>query len=218
MDDRYRNVRGSVLGERDRNEARVHAEDIIAIVSVQSDPLIFQVHFDRQFGSDRDLETRVHRIVQDYFGSRTAPGYLLYEEFLVANRPAGDSNQRNAVITELDRAYSLMRCLLPRSQNFQLLRNSLEDILDTHFTESFLSDLQEHSVIATNFDHVLPLLPLPGSAFEKGQVFESAPSAFAKLDDFERELIQTLYRQLIEQLQQNQPHLLERFPSVFGSM
>jgi len=113
MDDRYRNVRGIGQEEHDRNEARIHTADIIAIVSAQPDPLSFQVQFDLQFGAARDLATRVHRIVQDYFGTKTAPGVLLYEEFLVANRPAGDSNQRSAVITELDRAFTVMRCLLP---------------------------------------------------------------------------------------------------------
>jgi hypothetical protein len=215
MDDRYRKVRRVGQMEHDRNEARVHTADIIAIVSAQPDPLIFQVQFDRQFGAAPDLATRVRRIVHDYFGSQTAPGYLLYEEFLVANSPAGDSNERSTVITELDRSYSLMRCLLPRSQNFEVLKGSVEDILEKQFAEAFLNDLQTHGVVAQDFDRALSSLPTVGRAFRQGQMFESPPSAFAKLDDFEKELIRTRYRQLIEQLQQSQPELVDKYALVF---
>jgi hypothetical protein len=202
VDDRYQNVRGPAVAEHDRNEARVHAADIIAIVSAQSDVLGFRSGFDRQFGADRDLATKVHNIVQEYFGTETAPGFLLYEEFLVANSPAGDSDQRRAVTAELDRACMLMRCLLPRSQTFEELRKSLEDLVDSRFTESFLRALQERGVRVLDFEQALPSLPLLGSAFGRGQVFESPPSAFAKLDDFEKELIRLKYRQVIDRLWQ----------------
>ena len=118
MDERYRNVRRPAQAEHDRDEARVHAADIIAIVSVQLDLLNFQSDFDRQFGVDPDLGTRVRGIAQVYFRTETAPGFLLYEEFLVANSPAGHSDQRKAVASELHRAHTLMRCLLARTETF----------------------------------------------------------------------------------------------------
>src|SRR5262249_9923149 len=147
------------LGEHDRNEARVHAADIIAIVSAQPDPLNFQLHFDRQFGVDRDLDMRVHQIVQDYFGTDIAPGFLLYEEFLVANTPASDSDQRRVVMPELERAHMLMKALLARSPTFEDLRKSVEDVVDRQFTESFLRDLQERRVRVLDFDQALSSLP-----------------------------------------------------------
>jgi hypothetical protein len=215
MDDRYRNVRGVGQAEHDRNEARVHAADLIAIISAQADLPLFQSQFDRQFGPDRELDARVHKIAQEYFGSEMAPGFLLYEEFLVANRPAGDSDQRRVVPSELKRAHMLMKCLLPRSQNFELLRECVEDILNNQFTESFLRDLQQHGINAIDFDRALPFLPWPGSAYGKGYVFDSTPSAFAKLDDFEKGSIRIRYRQVIEQLQEDQPELTNRFESMF---
>jgi hypothetical protein len=215
MDDRYGHVRGTAQAEHDRNEARVHAADVIGIVSAQLDLLRFRLDFDHQFGVDRNLDTRVHKIVQDYFGTDISPGFLLYEEFLVANTPAGDSDQRRVVLPELERAHILLKCLLPRSLNFEVLRQSVGDILEKQFTVSFLNDLQDHSVTVYNFGLALPSLPPLGSAFAKGQVFDSPPSAFGKLDDFEKELILTRYRQVIEQLQKDQPDLVERFESTF---
>ncbi len=58
-------------------------------------------------------------------------------------------------MTELDRAYSVMRCLLPRSQNFEVLKSSVEDMLKRQFAEAFLTDLQEHGVAAQDFDRAL---------------------------------------------------------------
>jgi len=111
-----------------------------------------------------------------------------------------------------------MRCLMPRSPNFEVLRKSVEDILDKQFTESFLTDLQERRVNVHDLDQALSSLPPLGNAFGKGQVFESPPLAWAKLDDFEKELIRIRYRQVIEQLKKDQPEAVERFAPVFENL
>lgn len=62
LDDRYRNIRGPAEARHDREEARTHAADIVAIVSAQPDIARFRGAFRRQFESDRPLGERVLQI------------------------------------------------------------------------------------------------------------------------------------------------------------
>jgi hypothetical protein len=111
MDDRYRNVRGSAQFEHDRDEAHVHAADIIAITSAQPDLAAFRSHFESQFADDSDLGDRVRAILDDYFGSDTAPGLLLYEEFLTALISTEVTDRRKVIASELRRAQDLLEGL-----------------------------------------------------------------------------------------------------------
>ena len=111
LDDRYRNVRGPVEARHDREEARTHAADILAIVSAQTNPAQFKVAFQRQFAADPPLGVRVSQILGEYFTESTSPGLLVYEEFLVANRPL-DRDARRDVAQEIERAHRTMRKLL----------------------------------------------------------------------------------------------------------
>ena len=111
LDDRYRNVRGPVEARHDREEARTHAADILAIVSAQTNPAQFKEAFQRQFEADPPLGVRVSQILHGYFSESTSPGLLVYEEFLAADRPL-DRDARRDVAQEIERAHRTMRKLL----------------------------------------------------------------------------------------------------------
>lgn len=111
LDDRYRNIRGPAGAHHDREEARTHAADVIAIVSAQLDIALFRAAFQRQFEPDPPLGKRVSRILHEYFRENVSPGVLVYEEFLVADKPL-DREARRQVAQEIERAHSLMRALL----------------------------------------------------------------------------------------------------------
>jgi hypothetical protein len=108
LDDRYRNIRGPAEARHDREEARTHAADIVAIVSAQLDIAQFREAFQRQFESDPPLGERLSRILNEYFRENVSPGILVYEEFLVADKPL-DRDTRREVAQELDRAHQLMK-------------------------------------------------------------------------------------------------------------
>ena len=112
LDDRYRNIRGLAEARHDREEARTHAADIVAIVSVQVDADKFKTDFQQQFQADAELGLRVLKILGTYFRETTSPGLLVYEEFIVADKPL-DRNARREVSQEIERAHKLMLKLLP---------------------------------------------------------------------------------------------------------
>ncbi|MGH9326435.1 MAG: nucleotidyl transferase AbiEii/AbiGii toxin family protein [Terriglobia bacterium] len=83
MDERYRNIRGSEHRDHDREEARTHASDIIAIISARPDVRDFRGRFAAQFGKDVELKTRIYEIIRSYFGEQGSPGLVLYSEALI---------------------------------------------------------------------------------------------------------------------------------------
>lgn len=111
LDDRYRNIRGPAEARHDREEARTHAADIVAIVSAQLDIANFREAFQQQFESNPSLGKRVSQIAHEYFRENVSPGMLVYEEFLVADRPPDRDTQRE-VAQEIGRAHRLMRAFL----------------------------------------------------------------------------------------------------------
>ncbi len=111
LDDRYRNIRGPAEARHDREEARTHAADIVAIVSAQLDIARFSEAFRHQFESDPPLGERVSHILEEYFRENVSPGMLVYEEFLVADRPL-DRDVRREVAQEIERAHHVLRTLL----------------------------------------------------------------------------------------------------------
>lgn len=108
VDDRYRNIRGPNEAAHDREEARTHAGDIVAILSAQPDLAAFRFDFLRQFGADGTLKERVIAVFTEYFRDALAPGFLLYKEALAANAPAG-RDSRAAIAAELERAVRHVR-------------------------------------------------------------------------------------------------------------
>ena len=111
LDDRYRNIRGPAEARHDREEARTHAADIIAIVSSQLDISEFREAFQCQFKSDLAIGERVSQILGEYFREDVSPGMLVYEEFLVADKPL-DRDARREVTREIERAHELMKTVL----------------------------------------------------------------------------------------------------------
>src|SRR5437667_9830138 len=89
-----------------------HAADIVAIVSVQVDADKFKTDFQQQFQADAELGLRVLKILGTYFRETTSPGLLVYEEFIVADKPL-DRNARLEFSLEIERAHKLMMKLLP---------------------------------------------------------------------------------------------------------
>ncbi len=112
LDDRYRNIRGPAESRHDREEARTHAADIVAIVSAQTNLSHFKEGFERQFEADRPLGRHVLHVLDEYFRRNISPGILVYEEFLVADSPL-ERDARQQVAQEIERAHQLMRTLLP---------------------------------------------------------------------------------------------------------
>jgi hypothetical protein len=110
MDDRYRNVRGPAHAEHDRQEARTHAGDIVAVMSAQANLGEFRKAFGAQFGDDSPLKSRSYQIIQEYFGDQTRPGLVLYGESLVVNLPPSESVRE--LSAELRRAQRLVSALL----------------------------------------------------------------------------------------------------------
>lgn len=107
LSDRYRNIGGPSEAEHDREEARTHAADIVAIVSAQTDSRMFKECFQRQFSADPPLGLRASELLAEFFAEDTSPGILLYEEHISSNLPV-DRDLRMHVRQELSRAYRLM--------------------------------------------------------------------------------------------------------------
>lgn len=106
VDDRYRNVRGPQEATHDREEARTHAADIVAILSSQPDLAAFRFDFLRQFGTDAALKDRAVGVLNKYFHDALSPGLVLYEEALAANAPSGRES-RTLISAEMERAVHL---------------------------------------------------------------------------------------------------------------
>ena len=110
--DRYHNIRGPQEARHDREEAQTHAADIVAVVKARPDLAEFKREFEGQFGADAELGRRVSGILNDFFRDRTAPGYLLYEEYLAATLPAGRATQLE-IREESARAHRTLQRILP---------------------------------------------------------------------------------------------------------
>ena len=174
LDDRYHNIRGPAEARHDREEARTHAADIIAVTSVQPDMRIFKQDFETQFLSDPVLGVRVIKIADSYFRITTSPGLLVYEEHLVGDKPL-DRAARNEVNQELIRAHGLLLGLLPTTVFFQLL-SGIEDYCDPKrnplLVREFLLSLDNAGISIYSGD-ALQFLPSAafGGAFNPGDIF-----------------------------------------------
>jgi len=112
--DRYHNIRGPQEARHDREEAQTHAADIVAIIKARPDLAEFKRQFEGQFGAAAELGSQVSEILSDFFRDRTAPGYLLYEEYLAATLPAGRATQLE-IREESERAHRILHRVLPEA-------------------------------------------------------------------------------------------------------
>ncbi len=198
LDDRYKNLRGPDHAEHDRNEARIHAADIIAILNAAIDVVAFRESFNGQFTSDPMLGMQVVELMRTYFRDDTSPGMLLYEESL---RSGGlvDRETRAQLAAELRRAFRMMTDILP-SAAFTALRSAVDDVcnLDQRrgLAEDFLRGL-ENAGVNVSSDQAIQFFPgeVFGGAYAKGQVFQtSAHQEFQKLTEGEKVLLTSYWR------------------------
>jgi len=112
LHDRYHNIRGPAEARHDREEAQTHAADVVAVVKARPDLAEFKAQFEGQFRSDPELGKRVSTILSDFFREVSAPGYLLYEEYLAATLPTGRAT-RAEIREESARAYRILQRILP---------------------------------------------------------------------------------------------------------
>jgi hypothetical protein len=109
FEDRYRSLRGTQHAEHDRNEARIHASDIVTILQERASLEEFGQRFLQQLEPSPGLRQRVLRVVPELFGDQTKPGLLLYEELLaMRSSPVDDA----AVQQGLRRAERLLAPLV----------------------------------------------------------------------------------------------------------
>jgi len=76
----------------------------------------FKRHFAEQFDVDPELGSRVNKILSDFFLDVTAPGYLLYEEYLAATLPTGRATQAE-VREESARTHRVLQRILPEASS-----------------------------------------------------------------------------------------------------
>jgi hypothetical protein len=219
LDDRYRNIRGALEAKHDREEARTHAADIIAIMTAQLDQEQFKKDFERQFQEDAGLGIRVLKILDGYFRESTSPGLLVYEESVVADKPL-DRSARQQVSQERERAHKMMLGTLPRQEFYEFL-GAVEDSCDIEgnrrLTEEFLTNLEQtHTAIADK----TAVERLPGAAFggafARGEAFTiNASEASIALSPEELGIV-SAHVQLSGDKLRNRADLRERFPHAFA--
>jgi hypothetical protein len=217
LDDRYRNLRGPDHAEHDRNEARVHASDIIAILNAALDVAAFREAFYGQFVSDPTLGMRVMDHLHTYFREDTNPGMLLYEESLHSGGPV-DRDTRAQLAAELHRAFRMAAEILP-SEAFIALRSGIDDVCNLdqrrELAEDFLRVL-ENAGVNVSSEQAIQFFPgeVFGGAYARGQVFQiSAHQEVQKLSNAERRLLAGFWKQRAFLLLNDQ-ELRERFGRI----
>jgi len=218
VDDRYRNIRGAAEARHDREEARTHAADIIAITSAQVDMAGFRQDFENQFNSDPALGVRVLRISDSYFRTSTSPGLLIFEEHVVGGKPL-DRVTRGEVSAEIARAHRVMLGLLPPTAFFQLLAG-IEDSCDLERSarpvEEFLSNLGGSgiSIYSHNALEFIPTVVF-GGAFSRGDKFVvSTSELLGQLTETELALARHHLSACAEPLAENE-ELTKRYVRAF---
>jgi hypothetical protein len=219
LDDRYRNVRGPTQAKHDREEARIHSADAVAVVSGQPDLGQFKENFANQFRKDPALAMRVFKILDRYFRENTSPGLLVYAESVVADRPL-DREARQKVTSEIDRARQMMFKILS-SREFYALTAAIEDSSNADqnlsLVEAFLGNLQQARLKLTD-GKALALLPGEafGGAYKKGDTFlTSASEALKQLSKTEQTFLASHLNSCSESLRRN-AGLVDRFGSVLS--
>jgi hypothetical protein len=217
LHDRYRNLRGPEHADHDRDEARVPASDIIAILNAAVDIAAFREAFYTQFAGDPILGIRIIDHLRTYFRDDSSPGILLYEEWLRASAPA-DRNTRAQLADELRRASRMMAEIIP-SGSFSALRSAIDDVcnIDQHrgLAEDFLQGLLNAGVPVSS-EQAIQFFPgeVFGGAYRRGEVFRtSAHEEVQKLSAGERNLL-THYWQIRSTTLFNNEDFKARFEAI----
>jgi hypothetical protein len=220
LDDRYHNIRGKGQHAHDREEARTHSADIIAVVSARPDLKEFKAKFENQFRRDPGLGMRVLRIEDQYFRENSSPGFLVYEEWIVADRPL-DRGERQRVRAEIDRAHQMMLNIIP-TREFYELASAVEDCTNADqsrlLVEEFLANLHRTRTKITDrlALELVPAEALGGGAYAKKDTFLTSTSeALKRLTDMERSLLMSHLESCARVLHQI-PELMDRFASILS--
>jgi hypothetical protein len=217
LDDRYRNIRGLEHADHDRNEARIHASDIIAILNAAVDISSFREAFYRQFTEDPELEIRVVDHLRTYFREDTSPGLLLYEES-VSPTILTDRSTRVQLADELRRAMQMMKEILP-SDAFYSLRFAVDDICNLDQQRTLSEDLLrslDNAGVNVSSEQAIQFFPgeVFGGAYARGQQFQiSVPEEIQKLSKSEKRLL-TSYWKLRSAVLLNDRDLISRFERI----
>jgi Nucleotidyl transferase AbiEii toxin, Type IV TA system len=217
LEDRYRNIQGPAQQVHDREEARTHSADCIAVISGQVNLDQFKEEFEKQFQRDPDLGTRVLKILHHYYREDTSPGLLVYEESIVADQPL-DRKSRQKVAAELHRAHQMMLRVVPPPEFYHLVA-AIEDSMNVdqnrQLVDYFLRTLQQTAIRITE---AAALEHLPGEAFggayRKGdKLTTNASEALKKLSAVNVSLL-TAHLQTCARGLRSHPELLEAFDSI----
>lgn len=221
LDDRYRNIRGATQQKHDREEARTHSADCVAVMSGQTDLKQFKEDFEKQFQRDPALGMRVLDILNGYFRENTSPGLLVYEESILADQPL-DRAARQKVTTEIDRAHPMMLKIIPPVQFYQLAAG-IDDATNVDrnrpLVEDFLGNLKQTATKITDA-RALERLPAEafGGAYRKGdQSTASASEALKELSAMEVFLI-TAHLQTCAGRLQSDPELRDAAAAQKGDI
>ena len=105
----YKNIRGPRKEKEDRDEAQVHAADIVSIVHHHIQNPDFSKSFWLQFADEVELRRQAENIISNYFADLNSAGTLLYAGFLRMQGIDIDETE------ELKRALREVKLLLPHS-------------------------------------------------------------------------------------------------------
>lgn len=199
-------VRGPAEARHDREEARIHAADIIAVTGVQADMKTCRQDFENQFSADPALGLRVLRILDSYSARVPRRGCWCMrntwsETSLLIAPPEA---RLPASLPE----HSLMLGLLPPTLFFQLLAG-IEDCCDLErsspLVEAFRLSL-DRSGISIYSQDALPFIPtvVYGGAFSRGDKFVvSTGELLAQLTETELALVRQHLFACAERLETN---------------
>jgi hypothetical protein len=108
MDDRYNNIRGPKEVKHDREEAIIHAGDVINIIRSNITKEEFSMLFWRQFGAYGELRERSKDILQKYFANIDSPGMQLYREHIHTENLAADKNEEEVLLNRAVREANII--------------------------------------------------------------------------------------------------------------
>ncbi|MGA2301522.1 MAG: GSU2403 family nucleotidyltransferase fold protein [Candidatus Acidiferrum sp.] len=213
--DRYSNLREPKEGRHDREEAQTHAADIVAIVTAVPDIARFNSLFFAQFLREAQLGIRILRVLGDFFREVTAPGLIVYTEYLAANLPA-DRTTAELLRRETELAQRIVAQILPPPEFFALaaaVDDSTEPERGAPFVEQYLATLETARIPVT---HALALQSLPAGAFsgayKPGATFVmSASEPLQKVSAAQRDLLQSYLQWKVNVLRRNE-RLRRKFP------
>ncbi len=219
--DRYSNIRGPKEARHDREEAQTHAADIVAIVTAVPDIARLNSLFVTQFLPEPQLGIRVLRVLGDFFREVTAPGLIVYTEYLAANLPA-DRAISEVLRRETELAQRIVAQIFPPAEFFALaaaVDDSTEPERGAPFVEQYLSALEGARIPVTD---ALALQSLPsgafGGAYKPGATFVmSASEPLQEVSPAQRGLLQSYLQWKLNAVRHNE-QLRRRFPRTLKGL